>query len=72
MDMRCLVGRNVRKFRLAKNLTQQQFADASGFGQNYLSDLENGRRNPTVVTLWELANVLGVTVIDLVTPDEQG
>lgn len=44
-----------------KGLTQEELAARSGFGQNYLSDLERGRRNPTVVTLWELANVLGVT-----------
>jgi transcriptional regulator with XRE-family HTH domain len=71
MDMRRLVGRNVRKFRLAKGLTQEQFAALCGFGQNYLSDLERGRRNPTVVTLWELAQSLGVTPVDLITPDDE-
>jgi transcriptional regulator with XRE-family HTH domain len=70
MDMRRLVGRNVRKFRLAKGLTQEQFAALCGFGQNYLSDLERGRRNPTVVTLWEISQALGVTPVDLVTPDD--
>ena len=71
MDMRRLVGRNVRKFRLAKGLTQEEMSVVSGFGQNYLSDLERGRRNPTVVTLWELAQTLGVTPIDLITPDDE-
>jgi transcriptional regulator with XRE-family HTH domain len=70
MDMRSLVGRNVRKFRLAKGLTQEELAERSGFGQNYLSGLEKGRRNPTVVTILEIALVLGVTPVDLVTPDE--
>lgn len=70
--MRRLVGRNVRKFRLAKGLTQEQFAVSSGFGQNYLSDLERGRRNPTVVTIWELAQALGVTPVDLIAPDDEG
>ena len=71
MDMRALVGRNVRKARLAKGLTQEQLADLSGFSQQYLSDLERGRRNPTVVTLWEIAQVLGVTPVDLITPDDE-
>jgi transcriptional regulator with XRE-family HTH domain len=71
MDMRALVGRNVREARLAKGLTQEQLADLSGFSQQYLSDLERGKRNPTVVTLWELAQVLGVTPVDLITPDEE-
>ena len=69
MDMRHVVGENVRKYRLAKGLTQEEMSALSGFGQNYLSDLERGRRNPTVVTLWELSQALGVTPADLITPD---
>ncbi len=71
MDMRQLVGRNVRRVRLSKGLTQEQFADRSGFSQQYLSDLERGRRNPTVVTLFELAQALGVEHMELVVPDEE-
>ena len=71
MDMRKLVGRNVRRIRLEKSLTQEQFADRSGFAQQYLSDLERGRRNPTVVTLFELSQALGVTPIELITPDAE-
>ena len=68
MDMRQLVGRNVRRVRLSKGLTQEQFADRSGFSQQYLSDLERGRRNPTVITLYELAQAVGVSHVDLVEP----
>ena len=68
MDMRRLVGQNVRRIRLKKGLTQEQFADISGFSQQYLSSLENGRRNPTVVTLYELATALGVGHLDLLRP----
>ena len=56
MDMRRLVGRNVRRIRLEKGLTQEAFAERSGFSQQYLSSLERGTRNPTVVTLFELAS----------------
>ncbi|WP_373565539.1 helix-turn-helix transcriptional regulator, partial [Staphylococcus aureus] len=51
--MRRLVGENVRRIRQDRGLTQEQFADLSGFSQQYLSGLERGRRNPTVVTLFE-------------------
>jgi transcriptional regulator with XRE-family HTH domain len=68
MDMRKLVGRNVRRIRLKKGLTQEQFAEVSGFSQQYISSLENGRRNPTVITLYELAVALGVSHLDLVRP----
>jgi transcriptional regulator with XRE-family HTH domain len=68
MDMRRLVGQNVRRIRLKKGLTQEQFADVSGFSQQYLSGLESGHRNPTVVTVYELAVALGVSHIDLLRP----
>ncbi len=71
MDMRRLVGWNVKRIRLEKGLTQEQFADISGFSQQYLSDLERGRRNPTVVTLYELARALGVAHIELVRPHDE-
>lgn len=71
MDMRKLVGRNVRRIRIEKNLTQEQFAERSGFTQQYLSDLERGRRNPTVVTLFELASALGVDHVALVLADDE-
>ena len=68
MDMRRLVGQNVRRIRLEKKLTQEQFSDMSGFSQQYLSGLESGRRNPTVVTVYEIAKALGVSHLDLLEP----
>ena len=68
MDMRRLVGQNVKRIRLKEGLTQEKFAEISGFSQQYLSSLENGRRNPTVVTVYELASALGVSHMDLVRP----
>ena len=64
MDMRKLVGRNVERLRRAKGLTQEQLAERSGFSQQYISGLENGRRNPTVVTLYEIATALDVLPVD--------
>jgi transcriptional regulator with XRE-family HTH domain len=68
MDMRRLVGRNAKKIRLAKGLTQEEFAERSGFSQQYISD----RRNPTVVSLYELAQALRVTHMELVQPEKKG
>lgn len=66
MDMRRLVGMNFARLRKEKGFTQERFAETSGFTQQYVSDLERGRRNPTVVTLFHLASALGVTPADLV------
>ncbi len=68
MDMRILVGRNVRKARQARGMTQEELSTCSGFSQQYLSDLECGRRNPTIVSLYELAQALGVSHLELVQP----
>lgn len=68
MDMRRLVGRNVRSARTARGMTQEQLAEAAGFSQQYISELECGRRNPTIVTLYELAQALESTPVDLITP----
>ena len=71
MDMRKLVGRNVRRIRLARAMTQEAFAAKSGFSQQYISDLERGLRNPTVVSIYELAQALGVNHLELVSPDDE-
>lgn len=71
MDMRRLVGRNFARLRAAKGFTQERFAEQSGFTQQYVSGLERGRRNPTVISLFLLAHALGVTPVELVMPDEE-
>jgi transcriptional regulator with XRE-family HTH domain len=68
MDMRKLVGRNAARIRKERGLTQEQLAERSGLSQQYLSGLEQGRRNPTIVTIYELAEALEVSHLDLVTP----
>ena len=65
MDMRRLVGLNFARLRKEKGFTQERFAETSGFTQQSVSDLERGRRNPTVVTLFHLASALGATPAEL-------
>ncbi|RWK14789.1 MAG: XRE family transcriptional regulator [Mesorhizobium sp.] len=71
MDMRRLVGRNFARLRRESGLTQEDVEARSGFSQQYLSDLERGKRNPTVITLYELAQAIGVSHVDLVRPDNE-
>jgi transcriptional regulator with XRE-family HTH domain len=68
MDMRKLVGRNVKRYRQKNGLTQEQFSEIAGFSQQYLSGLEQGKRNPTIVTIYEIAQALGVSHLDLLRP----
>ncbi|MBX4863848.1 MULTISPECIES: helix-turn-helix transcriptional regulator [Rhizobium] len=68
MDMRKLVGSNFARLRREKGLTQEEVEARSGFSQQYLSSLERGRRNPTVITIYELAQALDVSHVELVRP----
>jgi transcriptional regulator with XRE-family HTH domain len=67
--MRKLVGRNAARLRKEAGLTQEQLAERCGLSQQYISGLEQGRRNPTIVTLYELARALGVSHLELVRED---
>lgn len=70
MDMRALVGRNFARIRKEKGLTQEGVAELSGLSQQYLSGLERGRRNPSIITVYELAQALGVSHVALIAIDD--
>lgn len=57
-DIRHLVGRNVRRLRCAAEITQAQLAAEMEVDRSYVSGLELGQRNPTILTLWYLAQAL--------------
>lgn len=69
MDMRRLLGRNVKRHRIDAGMTQEQLSELSGFSQQYISDMERGLRNPTIVSLYELAQALDTTPVALLSPD---
>ena len=60
MDIRKQVGLNVRRIRREKNWSQEELAFESGVHQTYVSGVESGRRNPTILLLRRLADALGV------------
>lgn len=52
------VGDAIAAKRRAKRLTQQELADRCGFQRAYLSALEHGQRNPTLITMARIAKEL--------------
>lgn len=62
-DVRRTVGLNVRRLRIAAGLTQAELAERMGVDRAYVSGLELGQRNPTIVTLWHTAEALGAKVL---------
>jgi transcriptional regulator with XRE-family HTH domain len=65
MDPRQVAGMNVRKVRTLRGWSQEELAFRSGLHRTYISGVERGVRNPTVLVLWELACVLGVPAASL-------
>lgn len=72
MDMRKIVGQNFARLRKTSGLTQEQISELTGFSQQYLSGLERGARNPTVITLYELAQVFNVSPVEFFSSPEVG
>lgn len=56
------LGVNLRKLRLEKSMSQGDLATALSVDRAYISNIENGRMNPTLSTLEKLAGALGVSV----------
>lgn len=67
MDVRVIVGKNLRERRLALGLSQEALAHEAGITPSFLSQIENGKRNPTIVTVSMLAAALDMQVGDLFT-----
>jgi transcriptional regulator with XRE-family HTH domain len=65
MDIRKQVGLNVRRLREKRGWSQEEFAFQSGLHRTYISGIERGARNPTVLVLKEMADALGVSPKDL-------
>ena len=71
MRGRELVGRNVRRIRVAKGIAQERLAFDAGVDRSYLGGVERGEENPTVDVLDRLAATLAVPLAALFDPDVQ-
>lgn len=54
-------GKKLQKLRMDRNLTQEKLAEIAGFDRTYISLLERGIRNPSLVNIFRLAKALNVT-----------
>lgn len=55
------IGRNIRKFRLMRNLRQEDLAEMAGLSINYVGALERGEKIPSLETFIVLLNALEVS-----------
>jgi transcriptional regulator with XRE-family HTH domain len=60
-----IFGRSIRGFRKQRRLSQEDLAEASKLSRNYISDIERGVRNPSLLALVRLARALHLSLRDL-------
>lgn len=60
------VGARLKQLRLARNLTQEQLAEAAGLSYKFVGEIERGIGNPTLTTLDSLASALQIALNELV------
>jgi len=65
MDIRRVFGANVRRYRVAAGLSQEAVAVKMGVDRAYVSGMERGQQNVTLLTMWHLAEALNVKPADL-------
>lgn len=62
------LAENVRRLRKGMNLNQEELAELADFHRTYVSQVECCNANITIGSLDRLAEVLGVTAVDLLLP----
>lgn len=70
MDLGRIIGQNLNKLRTERSLTLGQLAKLSGISKAILSDIEKGGSNPTINTIWKIANGLNVPYTRLMELEE--
>ena len=61
MDIRKQLGLNVQRIRRQRSWSQEELGFRSGLHRTYISGIERGARNPTVLVLAKLAKALDVS-----------
>jgi transcriptional regulator with XRE-family HTH domain len=59
------LGANLKKIRVEKKITQAELAETLSVDKSFVSNIENGKTNPTLSTITNLAESLGVSVGEL-------
>jgi len=62
MSIQSRVSRNIQRIRREKDLSQEEVAHRADIHQTYLSGVETGKRNPSILVVERIAKALGVDV----------
>lgn len=64
------LGGNVRRLRRELNLSQEELAFQAEIDRTYVSQIERGVINPSLLVLWKVSRVLGIEVAVLLEPQQ--
>lgn len=59
------INKNIKKYRLSRGLTQEKLGELCNISPDYISEIERGRKIPSLKRLVIIADILGVTLGDL-------
>ena len=64
MDIRLLVGKRVKELRNELGISQEELADNCELDRTYITSVERGKRNISIVNIEKLAKALNVSLSD--------
>jgi len=56
------LGKNLKRIRIERKMSQGDIMRALGCSRSYISNIENGKTNPTLATIAKLAKSVGVSI----------
>ncbi len=62
MDIKVRFGKAIREYRTKKGISQEDLAELCGLHRTYISDVERGERNVSLVNIQKICDALGVSI----------
>jgi transcriptional regulator with XRE-family HTH domain len=69
MKLRKIFSENVRKYRIEKNLSQEELAEIANVHRTYIGSVERGERNVTIDVMEKICKALKMPIFDLFKED---
>lgn len=64
-------GQVIREFRKAKHLSQEKLAELSALDRSFISLLESGKKQPSLITIFQLAKAMSILPSEIIAKVEQ-
>jgi len=59
------LGKNLKRIRIKKGISQGEIGRILKVDKGFISNIENGKTNPTLATIAKIAKAIGVSVGEL-------